>query len=102
MALGVDYLSASQSCSELAVETDKQIEAARAPLSPQPGLSPKAEQALQQAPDELLQITEITSNFIARLRADVTAQVQRTDRVQRYQTCRHKSSRKANGNRSFA
>ncbi|HDR8940088.1 tyrosine-type recombinase/integrase [Burkholderia vietnamiensis] len=82
--LGGDYRSASQRCRELAVETDRQIEDARSSATSQPGPSGEYVPTIPQISPPLADITAVTPDFIAHLRATVVEQVQRGDREQRY------------------
>ncbi|WP_063962874.1 DUF6538 domain-containing protein [Burkholderia paludis] len=82
--LGGDYRRASQRCHELAVETGRQIDDARASATAQPGPSGEYVPAIPQISPPLADITAITSDFITHLRATVVEQVQRGDREQRY------------------
>lgn len=82
--LGGDYRAASQRCRELAVETDKQIESARAGVTTQPGASSESERVIAQSSPQLTAITLVSPDLAARLRATVAEQVERADREQRY------------------
>jgi len=81
--LGGDYRAASQRCRELAVETDKQIEAARAGVTMQPSASSESERVIAQS-SQLTAITLVSSDLVTRLHATVAEQVERADREQRY------------------
>lgn len=84
-ALGGDYRAASQRCRELAVETDKQIEAARAGgVTTQPGASDVSKRVIAQSLPELTAITSVSPDLVDRLRASVAEQVERADQEQRY------------------
>ena len=84
VALGGEYRAACQRCRELAVETDRQIEAARTSTA-QPGPSAQdAQPANVQSSAPLADVPTITPDFIAHLRATVIEQVHRGDREQRY------------------
>lgn len=82
--LGGDYRAASQRCRELAVETDKQIEAARAGVTTQLSASSESERVIAQSSPQLTAITSVNPDLVARLRATVAEQVERADREQRY------------------
>jgi len=83
LALGGNFQVASQRCRELAVETDRQIAAARASTTSQPVVTGEARQA--SAPNVLLtEVHEIDSDFIAKLHATVIEQVRDRDKNQRY------------------
>ncbi|MGO4763800.1 DUF6538 domain-containing protein [Cupriavidus sp. 2KB_3] len=83
--LGGDYRTASQRCRELAVETDREIEAARAPATRQPSPSGgESERVIAQSSAPLTAITSIAPDFVARLRAAVVEQVRHADQEQRY------------------
>lgn len=84
LTLGGDYRAASQRCRELAVETDRQIEAARAGVTMQPSTSSESERVIAQSSPQLTAITSVSSDLVARLRATVAEQVERADREQRY------------------
>ena len=84
VALGGDYRKASQRCRELAVETDRQIEGARCSTTSQPEASGEYLPAILENSAPLTNITAVTPDFIAHLRATVVEQVQRGDREQRY------------------
>lgn len=82
-ALGGDFQSASQRCRELAVETDRQIRAARAALL---GETPqRASLAIAAGQDEpgLVSIKTISPDLLERLRTSVVEQVLHADRAQR-------------------
>lgn len=82
-ALGGNFQVASQRCRMLAVETDRQIAAARASNTSQPVVTDEAAQV--SVPDALLtEIHEIDSDFIAKLHATVIEQVRHGDNKQRY------------------
>ncbi|WP_330996274.1 DUF6538 domain-containing protein [Burkholderia multivorans] len=84
VALGGEYRAACQRCRELAVETDRQIEAARTSTA-QPGPSGQdAQPANVQSSAPLADVPTITPVFIERLRATVIEEVYRGDREQRY------------------
>jgi hypothetical protein len=59
-ALGGDYRAASQRCRELAVETDRQIEAARAGVTMQSNASDESERVIAQSLPQLAVITAVT------------------------------------------
>ncbi|MBV6273437.1 hypothetical protein KVP09_11020 [Alcaligenaceae bacterium CGII-47] len=84
LTLGGNYQTACERCRELAVETDKQIAAARASSNAQ--LAPSGELAheIAQSALPLIEISEISPDFVRRLHATVIEQVQRGDREQRY------------------
>lgn len=82
--LGGDYRAASQRCRELAVETDKQIEAARAGGTMKPSASCESERVIAQSPPQLAAITSVTPDLVAWLRTTVAEQVERADQEQRY------------------
>lgn len=81
--LGGDYRAASQRCRELAVETDRQIEAARTGVTMQPSVSREPERVIAQS-SQLTAITSVSPDLVARLRATVVEQVERADREQRF------------------
>jgi len=82
--LGGDYRTASQRCRELAVVTDKQIEAARAGVTTQPSANSESERVIAQSSPQLTAITSVSPDLVAGLRATVAEQVERADREQRY------------------
>ena len=84
VTLGGDYRAACQRSRELAVETDKQIEAARAATNRQPELSGQPAPASVPSAEPLAELPAVTPDFIARFHATVIEQVQRDDSEQRY------------------
>jgi len=84
LTLGGNYRAASQRCRELAVETDKQIEAARAGVTMQSSTSGHSGRVIVQSPPQLAAITSVTPDFVDWLRATVVEQVERADQEQRY------------------
>lgn len=84
VALGGDHRAASQRCRELAVETDRQIGAARAGVTLQSNASGESERVIAQSLPQLAAITSVTPDLISWLRAAVAEQIERADREQRY------------------
>ena len=84
LALGGDFRSASRRCRELAVETDEQFAAARAPAATQSSVSGEPERVIAQSLPPLAAITSVTPDLVAWLHATVAEQVERADRDQRY------------------
>jgi integrase len=82
--LGGDYRAASQRCRELAVETDRQIDAARAGVTMQSNASDESKRVIAQSLPQFAAITAVTPDLVAWLRATVAEQVERADREQRY------------------